>query len=123
MVADEADRAVGGRDEQVTDERDTERMRIGEDDLGTHLRDASDLGDGLRQVAKVTQRQRAHDDVEVVVGVRDLFEVGDLEGRAGRSKLRDGQHLRRRIDAVRLVPDRQMLGVATGTARSIEGAA
>ena len=67
------------------------------------------------------QRERAHDEVDLVVRQRQVVQVADAEIRARDLRARDREHLGRAVDADhRVTEPREVCGVAPGPARGIE---
>ena len=74
-----------------------------------------------REVGHVAQRDRAHDEIDRVVGERQVVQVRFVERAVGHLRAGTREHLRRRVDADHRVAERrQVLGVPAGPAGRVE---
>jgi hypothetical protein len=80
-----------------------------------------ELGQHRRQIGHVHQRQAAHHDVHVIVGQRQVPQVGHVKVRVGQLFAGPRQHLRRRVDADHPMAQRGQVGrMPSGSTRGVQ---
>ena len=98
-----------------------ETARVGDHEVPVRSEDPHELRQRLPEVRHVAQCDRADDEIDGVVGERQIVQIRLVEGPAGHLLAGARQHLGRGVHADHLVAERrQVRGVAAGTAGSVE---